>query len=141
MANPRSNNAPARTRNLGKAAVVPYILVVAVAILNILSLTCFKTGLTQAGGIGLLDLANPRGLAHKFLTTPLLLVGVGTSVTTTLLWLATLTRLSANVAVPLMNGIFYVLLLAVSVTVLGESLGIQKVVAIVLIFGGVALLI
>jgi multidrug transporter EmrE-like cation transporter len=120
--------------------MLSYVLVVLVAILNILNISFYKTGITQAGGLSMADLTNPPVILAKILTTPLLLCGFASSVCTTLLWLATLTRLPANVALPMMNGIFYVLLLFVSTLFLGEDLGIKKLAAIALILAGAFLL-
>lgn len=118
-----------------------YILVVLVAVLNILSLTFFKLGVARAGGISVADLTSPMNVTVKILTTPLLLLGIGTSIGTTLLWLATLSRLPANVAAPLMNGVFYVLLIGVSVVFLGEDLSPRKVAAVAIICLGAGLLV
>ena len=117
-----------------------YALVVAVALLNIASVTLFKIGVTRAGGIAVGDLFHPLIVAHKFLASPLLIVGVCTSICTNLLWLVTLTRLAANVALPLMNGIFYLALLVISVLFLGEELSARKVAAVFAILLGVLLL-
>ena len=117
-----------------------YALVLLVALLNICSISLFKSGVRQAGGITLGDLTNPLTIAAKIVTTPLLVAGICTSVCTTILWLATLTRLPASTAVPLMNGVFYVLLLSVSVIFLGEHLGTKQLVAIALIAAGMFML-
>lgn len=117
-----------------------YVLVVLVALLNILSVSLFKTGVSRAGGITVADLLHPLSAAHKILTSPFLLLGIGSSICTNLLWLAALTRLPANVALPLMNSVFYVALLFVSALFLGEVLNVQKVAAILLILAGAILL-
>ena len=117
-----------------------YLLVVAVAILNILSVSLFKTGVARAGGIAIADLTHPLVLLHKFLDSPLLIVGVAVAICTNLLWLVTLTRLPASVAVPLMNAVFYVALLATSALFLGEQLTARKLVAVGLILAGVVVL-
>jgi len=119
---------------------VAYALVIVVALLNIASVTLFKIGVARAGGIAITDLVHPLILLQKFLTSPLLLVGVLTSICTNLLWLVTLTRLAANVALPLMNSVFYVALLIISVLFLGEELNARKVLAVFAILVGVLLL-
>lgn len=118
-----------------------YILVVIVALLNIASVTLFKIGVARAGGIAIADLIHPITIVQKFLLSPLLVVGVCTSICTNLLWLVTLTRLAANIALPLMNSIFYIVLLIVSVLFLGEELTVKKVIAVGAILAGVLLLV
>lgn len=66
-----------------------YVLVIIVALLNIASVTLFKIGVVRAGGIAIIDLFHPLLIAQKFLASPLLLVGVFTSICTNLLWLVT----------------------------------------------------
>ncbi len=117
-----------------------YALVVVVALLNIASVTLFKLGVARVGGIAIADLIHPLIVARKFLASPLLIAGVCTSVCTNLLWLVTLTRLAANVALPLMNGIFYIALLVISVLFLGEELTARKILAVLAILIGVLLL-
>lgn len=121
--------------------MLSYTLVVIVAILNICSTTLFKNGVRQAGGITTADLINPFAIMIKIATTPLLLCGLAVSACTTVAWLATLTRLQATVAIPLMNGIFYLLLLVVSTVFLGEDLGLRRIVAMALILCGAMLLV
>jgi len=120
---------------------VAYALVIVVALLNVASVTLFKTGVARAGGIFITDLFHPLVMAQKFLTSPLLIVGVFTSICTNLLWLVTLTRLAANVALPLMNGIFYIALLTISVLFLGEEITVRKLLAVIAILLGVLLLV
>jgi drug/metabolite transporter (DMT)-like permease len=120
--------------------MISYMLVILVAILNMLSLTLFKLGVAQVGGFALVDLMNPVTMTLKILATPLLMLGLLTSVCTTVFWLTALSRLPASVAQPLMIGVFYVLLLAVSSIFLREDFNVQKLVAVVLISTGVVLL-
>ena len=63
------------------------------------------------------------------------------AICTNLLWLATLTRLAANVAVPLMNGVFYVALIATSAIFLDEQINARKVIAVGLILAGVIVMV
>jgi drug/metabolite transporter (DMT)-like permease len=119
---------------------VSYVLIVIVAVCNIVSVLAFKAGVTHAGGIGPADLAHPLTIMTKIITTPLLLVGLASSCTTTVIWLMVLSRVQANVAVPLMNGIYYLLLLVISTLVLGESVTPGRITAIGLIIVSAALL-
>lgn len=120
--------------------MVAYVLIVAVALLNVLSVGLFKSGVLQAGGISISDLIAPMTLFQKFVSTPFLMLGVLTAICTNLFWLMVLTRLEASIAVPLMNGIFYLILLSVSVTFLGEEVSVRKIVAIGFILLGVVLI-
>lgn len=121
--------------------MLSYLFVVLVAVLNIVSLTLFKTGVARVGGITINDITHPLAVLQKFATSPFLMAGIATSVCTTLLWLMTLTRLAASVAVPLMNSIFYVMLLVASVFFFGEHLSAIKLLAIALILVGVILIV
>lgn len=117
-----------------------YILIFIVAACNIISVTAFRLGVARAGGISPADLAHPVIIVTKIATTPLLLGGLCTSCVTTVVWLMTLSRVPANVAVPLMNGVYYLLLLVISTLILGEGLSPRTVGGTILILGATVLL-
>lgn len=125
---------------LDESPLTPYVLVLLVAMLNVISQTLFKEGVGQIGGISIGDITNPVHLFLKIISTPRLVLGIFTSACTTILWLATLSRFPVSVATPLMNGLFYLGLLAVSFFILGEWIGPIKVFAIALILVGATLL-
>lgn len=90
-----------------------------------------------------LSLRSPKealGVVKLVLTSPALLAGVILGATSTLLWIVVLSRLELSYAAPLFNATYYVLLVIGSVVVLHEHLDVKRLIGVVLIVAGIALM-
>lgn len=81
-----------------------------------------KVGLRRGGPVVLNGLPDLGHFILRILTTPLLFSGLLISSASTLLWLFILSRLDLSFAGPTNNGMYYVLLMAASALILGESI-------------------
>ncbi|MBX6772841.1 MAG: hypothetical protein IRY83_14005 [Chloroflexi bacterium] len=99
-----------------------------------------KYGTRATGQLSLASPAEAAALIRQVLTTPALLAGYALSALTALLWLVVVSRLDLSFAVPLLNGIFYVLLLLASVTLLREAVTPGRWAGALLILAGIVLI-
>jgi multidrug transporter EmrE-like cation transporter len=99
-----------------------------------------KYGTRATGALSLSSPAEAVALIRQVLTTPALLAGYALSGLTALLWLVVVSRLDLSFAVPLLNGIFYVLLLLASATLLRETVTAARWAGALLILIGIALI-
>jgi drug/metabolite transporter (DMT)-like permease len=76
---------------------------------------------------------------QRILTTPTLFLGYVLSFATGLLWLVILSRVDLSYAVPLMTGIYFLLLLLTSTLVLREAVTPVHWLGTLLILAGIAL--
>jgi multidrug transporter EmrE-like cation transporter len=98
-----------------------HVLIVAAAFGVLVSQLLMKRGVTHGGPITVGSLEQLWGLMQRILTTPTLFLGYVLSFATGLLWLVILSRVDLSYAVPLMTGIYFLLLLLTSTLVLRES--------------------
>lgn len=117
-----------------------HLLVLANASLLVASQLLLKTGLKQGGAISLTSFAHLRGFLHQILTTPALLGGICLGGASTLLWIVVLSRFELSYAMPLLNGVYYLLILLASVLVLGEMVTPVRWVGAALMVLGIALI-
>jgi drug/metabolite transporter (DMT)-like permease len=99
-----------------------------------------KQGLTQTGALTVTNWQQALNLIRLIVTTPKVIAGLGISALSTLMWLVALSRLELSYAIPMMNGIFYVLVLLASRLVLGEKVTFQRWVGALLIIVAMALI-
>jgi len=105
------------------------------------SQTMIKRGLALDGPIVLGSLADLVSLIRRVLTTPLLLGGYAISALTALLWLVVLSRWDLSYAFPILNGFFYLCLVAVAVVWLDEPLTLARGLGILLVALGITVLV
>jgi multidrug transporter EmrE-like cation transporter len=98
-----------------------HLLIVAAAFGLLVSQLLMKQGVTRGGPITVGSLEQLWGLIQRILTTPTLFIGYVLSFATGLVWLVILSRVDLSYAVPLMTGIYFLMLLLTSVLVLRES--------------------
>lgn len=99
-----------------------------------------KQGLTQTGALTVKSLPQAFNLIRLILTTPKLMVGLGISALSTLMWLVALSRLELSYAIPMLSGIYYVLILFASTFVLGEKVTLQRCAGALLMIIALALI-
>jgi uncharacterized membrane protein len=115
-------------------------LLVAMACTLLIAQLLIKQGLTQTGALTVTNWQQALNLIRLIVTTPKVIAGLGISALSTLMWLVALSRLELSYAIPMMNGIFYVLVLLASRLVLGEKVTFQRWVGALLIIVAMALI-
>jgi drug/metabolite transporter (DMT)-like permease len=101
-------------------------LLFAMAFSLLIAQLLLKQGLTQTGVLTVKSWPQAFNLIRLILTTPKLIVGLGISALSTLMWLIALSRLELSYAIPVLSGIYYVLILFASTFVLGEKVTMQR---------------
>lgn len=112
---------------------MPYFLIVSNIILMSLGQILFKQAALFMNGMG------EETFIGKYAYNPWLWFAVVVYGIATLLWVYILTSVKLNVAYPIMIGLSYVMTLGGAYYFFGESFEIRKVVGIVFIFFGVAI--
>jgi drug/metabolite transporter (DMT)-like permease len=87
----------------------------------VVSQLLLKQGTKTTGIISLTSPAAFIKLIGQVLTSPLLLLGYGVSLFTSVMWLVVLSRFEVSYAGPIMNALYYVFLLLASALLLRES--------------------
>lgn len=118
--------------------VAQYGLLLTVALGLVCSQLLMKQGVGNRG-LKLASFSDFVFLIQTILTTPKLLAGYALSIVIGLLWLVALSRMDLSYATPVMNGMFYVLLLAASATFLREPVDGWRLSGIALIVAGISL--
>ncbi|MBI1761015.1 MAG: 4-amino-4-deoxy-L-arabinose transferase [Acidobacteria bacterium] len=101
-------------------------LLFAMAFSLLIAQLLLKQGLTQVGALTVTSWPQAFNLIRLILTTPKLIGGLCISALSTLMWLVALSRLELSFAVPVLSGIYYVLILLASTFVLGERVTGQR---------------
>jgi multidrug transporter EmrE-like cation transporter len=124
---------------VNELSVGRHLLIAAVAFGLLVSQLLMKQGVTRGGPITVGSLEQLWGLIQRILTTPTLFLGYVLSFATGLLWLVILSRLDLSYAVPLMTGLYFLMLLLTSVLVLRESVTPEHWLGTLLIVAGIYL--
>ena len=106
---------------MNELSVGRLVLIVAAAFGLLVSQLLMKHGVTRGGPITVGSLEQLWGLMQRILTTPTLFLGYFLSFVTGLVWLVILSRVELSYAVPLMTGIYFLLVLLTSTLLLRES--------------------
>lgn len=99
-----------------------------------------KYGTRATGALCLSSFAEAGMLIRHVVTTPALLAGYLLSGITALVWLVVVSRLQLSFAVPVLNGIFYILLLVASALLFGEAVTPWRCLGALLILAGIAVI-
>lgn len=118
-----------------------YLMLFATAVGLAVSQTMIKRGLALDGPITLASVADLGALIKRVLTTPLLFGGYAVSGVTALLWVVVLSRWDLSYAFPILNGLFYLCLVAVAVVWLDEPLTPARGLGIALVAIGITVLV
>lgn len=102
----------------------PFVLLVAVGM--VISQSLMKLGVSQGGEMSLTSVQGIVQMIVRILTTPQLLLGYGLGFVSGLVWLVVLSRINLSLAVPLLTGTYYVLVLLVSTFILRESVSFER---------------
>jgi drug/metabolite transporter (DMT)-like permease len=129
-----------RYQPVNELSVGRHLLIVVAAFGILVSQLLMKQGVTRGGPITVGSPEQLWGLMQRILTTPTLFLGYVLSFATGLLWLVILSRVELSYAVPLMTGIYFLLLLLTSMLVLGESVTPAHWLGTLLILSGIALI-
>ena len=122
-------------------SISQYASIIVNALVLLTGQLLIKRGLGSYGRNGFTEFGQIINLIHFALTTPVLLLGYFLSLLSGLLWVITLARLPLSYAVPLFTGIYYVLLLIMSILVLGETVSRARWLGAGLILVGVIFLV
>lgn len=98
-----------------------YSLLTLTALGLVISQLLLKQGTKTTGIISLTSPADLVKLIRQVLTSPLLLLGYGVSVFTSIMWLVVLSRFEVSYAGPIMNALYYIFLLLASALLFRES--------------------
>jgi uncharacterized membrane protein len=116
-----------------------HLLIVAAAFGVLVSQLLMKQGVTHGGPITVGSLEQLGSLMQRILTTPTLFLGYVLSFATGLVWLVILSRVDLSYAVPMMTGIYFLLLLLTSALVLREAVTPAHWLGTLLIVAGIYL--
>ena len=98
-----------------------------------------KTGMNRIGRIDTIDLSNILSLIGKAALSPIILFGLGLYVVGFVVWLIVLSRVDLSFAYPMIS-LNYVLVMFFSWLVLGEHLDFTRLIGVLVICAGVAIL-
>ena len=111
---------------------------VALAAFNMLAVQLvLKKGVAGGPPVEMSAPADILALATRVLTTPLLILGYALSVVNSLVWIMILSRMEVSLAVPLMMGIYFLMLLIASRMLLHEVITPARFAGTLLIAVGV----
>jgi drug/metabolite transporter (DMT)-like permease len=114
-----------------------YSLLTLTALGLVISQLLLKQGTKTTGIISLTSPADLVKLIRQVLTSPLLLLGYGVSVFTSIMWLVVLSRFEVSYAGPIMNALYYVFLLLASALLLRESVSPVRWLGVLFVIAGV----
>ena len=117
-----------------------FLLIVADGVLVAVGQFFIKAGMLRINQAVASPFSHPGRVLAEMLRSPQIWAGVGISVACFVLWAFVLTKASLLVAGPLMNAIFYIALVAISVWVLGERLSAGKVLGVAMLLLAIAVL-
>jgi drug/metabolite transporter (DMT)-like permease len=95
-----------------------------------------KLGTRESGALSFSTPGQILNVMRQIITSPLLLLGYGLSLVTSMLWLVTLSRLDLSYAGPMLTAIYYVFLLLSSALLLRESVTPWRWIGALLIVAG-----
>jgi multidrug transporter EmrE-like cation transporter len=121
-------------------SLLQHLLLLANALILLASQLLLKQGLKRSGALSLTNLADLQHLIKQVLTTPMLCGGISLGMTSTILWLVILSRFELSYAMPLLNGIYYILILLASAVILGEHVTAWRWAGVALMIAGIALI-
>jgi drug/metabolite transporter (DMT)-like permease len=114
------------------------VFVLLIALVSIVLLvsgqTMLKVGLNDIGGVSLFD-GNPLGSLLGLLRTPWIIVGFVCYGVAAILWLDVLSKLDFSLAFPLVS-LTYVFALVIGYFVFDETVGLSRIVGVLLILAG-----
>jgi multidrug transporter EmrE-like cation transporter len=113
------------------------VLMFLAILLNVCGHLCLKAGMNQLGAISLAQLL--VNFSRVF-TTPFVILGLVSYVSSVALYMVVLSRIDISYAYPLMMGLGYVLIVLFSWQIFGEPFSTFKWAGIVLVLVGIALL-
>ncbi len=96
--------------------------------------TLLKVGLNDIGGVSLFE-GNPLGSLLGLFRTPWILLGLACYAFSSVLWLDVLSKLDFSLAFPMVS-LTYVFQLLIGRFVFHETVGLERVVGVLLILGG-----
>ena len=118
-----------------KSRMVFTLLIAFIAILLLVGgQTLLKVGLNDIGGVSLFD-GNPLGSLLGMFRTPWILLGLACYGFSSVLWLDVLSKLDFSLAFPMVS-LTYVFQLLIGRFVFHEMVGLERVVGVLLILGG-----
>lgn len=115
--------------------LIEILLIALVALILLASQFLLKLGV-RGGEISVTKAADVLSLVHRVLTTPALFGGYALSGVAALVWLVVLSRSELSYAFPLLNSIYFVLLLLMSSLILRESVTTWRWIGILTILLG-----
>lgn len=122
-------------RQEAKSQMVFTLLIALVAILLLVGgQTLLKVGLNEIGGISLFE-GNPLGSLLGLFRTPWIILGFVCYGVSAILWLDVLSKLDFSLAFPLVS-LTYVFALIIGRFIFHETVGLDRIVGVVLILGG-----
>ena len=123
---------------IGQEARPQMVFTLSVALVAILLLvsgqTLLKVGLNEIGGVSLFD-GNPVGSLLGLFRTPWIIVGFVCYGVSAILWLDVLSKLDFSLAFPLVS-LTYVFSLIIGRFIFHETVGLDRIVGVLLILGG-----
>lgn len=117
-----------------------FIICTISTIVTITSQLCLKKGMMQVGAISFDRLYHFLSLIIQIFSNYLILLGLGMSVVSSLIWLIVLSKVNLSVALPISGGIFYILLVFSSQVFLREQVSILHWVGTIVICLGVGMI-
>ncbi len=112
------------------------LLIALVAILLLVGgQTLLKVGLNDIGGVSLFG-GNPVGSLLGLFRTPWIILGFACYGASSLLWLDVLSKLDFSLAFPMVS-LTYVFTLVIGRFLFHETVGLERVVGVLLILGGI----
>jgi drug/metabolite transporter (DMT)-like permease len=123
----------------GRITLMDMLFIAASILAAVAGQLVLKHGMTQLGSQSLT--LSPTGvfdLVWRVGTSPWVLLGIGFYVTGMFFWLMVLSRVDLSFAYPMLS-ISYVIVLGSSWLLLGESISVLRIVGVLAIMGGVAI--
>jgi multidrug transporter EmrE-like cation transporter len=114
----------------------PVVFLLISVLLGVVGQLLLKAGASQVGPLGLGPL-QPLGVARRLVGTPLIWAGLGIYGAGTLFWLIALSRVELGYAYPFLS-LSYVMIVACSWLLLGESVSRRRLLGVAAICCGVA---
>jgi multidrug transporter EmrE-like cation transporter len=117
-----------------------FSLILLTALGALASQLLLKQGVKGSGELSLTSLSQLGALCWQIITTPALLLGYILAGVTAIIWLLVLSRMDLSHATPVLNGVYYILLMLASAFVLREDVTPWRIGGAILIVVGVAVL-
>lgn len=108
-------------------------------VISVCGQLCLKISMNKVGRIGMNELHSGGALLLKVLSMPLIWVGLALYAVGAVVWLIILSRVNLSVAYPLLS-INFILIILAAWLFLGETLSVQRIIAISIICAGIVVL-